>query len=118
MKKKKNCQRSFSKPVGSIFGWFTDSTRDGENDEWVLLKTNLDNAELLKEKKVKVRMVTASEIAAKLNLKPHPEGGFYAETFRDPSIILSKSQLPPQCKSFTQFKSYLSTFTFVFFWHG
>ncbi|XP_031274077.1 uncharacterized protein LOC116132551 [Pistacia vera] len=43
-------------------------------------------------------MVTSSEIAAKLNLKPHPEGGFYAETFRDSSIVLSKSQLPPQYK--------------------
>ncbi|XP_044470962.1 uncharacterized protein LOC123199966 isoform X2 [Mangifera indica] len=43
-------------------------------------------------------MATASEIAAKLNLKPHPEGGFYAETFRDSSVILSKSQLPPRYK--------------------
>ncbi|KAH7574538.1 hypothetical protein ACOSQ2_008945 [Xanthoceras sorbifolium] len=43
-------------------------------------------------------MVTASEIAAKLNLKPHPEGGFYSETFRDTSVILSKSQLPSQYK--------------------
>ncbi|MED6171014.1 hypothetical protein PIB30_036773 [Stylosanthes scabra] len=40
----------------------------------------------------------ASEIAVKLNLQPHPEGGFYAETFRDESIHLSKSQLPPQYK--------------------
>ncbi|TXG61682.1 hypothetical protein EZV62_013045 [Acer yangbiense] len=43
-------------------------------------------------------MVKATEIAAKLNLKPHPEGGFYSETFRDTSILLSKSQLPPQYK--------------------
>jgi len=28
--------------------------------------------------------VTAEEIIAALGLKPHPEGGFYAETFRDP----------------------------------
>ncbi|PIN00744.1 hypothetical protein CDL12_26751 [Handroanthus impetiginosus] len=41
---------------------------------------------------------TTSEIVAKLNLKPHPEGGFYSETFRDTSIILSKSHLPPQYK--------------------
>ncbi|PIA43286.1 hypothetical protein AQUCO_02000604v1 [Aquilegia coerulea] len=40
----------------------------------------------------------ASEIAAHLNLKPHPEGGFYSETFRDSSITLLKSQLPPQYK--------------------
>lgn len=44
------------------------------------------------------RTATKSEIVAKLNLKPHPEGGFYSETFRDSSIILSKSHLPPQCK--------------------
>ncbi|KAK4432787.1 hypothetical protein Salat_1040900 [Sesamum alatum] len=44
------------------------------------------------------RTLTKSEIVAKLNLKPHPEGGFYSETFRDNSIILSKSHLPPQYK--------------------
>ncbi|RWW79361.1 hypothetical protein BHE74_00012363 [Ensete ventricosum] len=38
---------------------------------------------------------TASEIAEMLDLKPHPEGGFYSETFRDFSITLVKSQLPP-----------------------
>ncbi|CAK9328169.1 unnamed protein product [Citrullus colocynthis] len=43
-------------------------------------------------------MATASEIVAKLNLKPHPEGGFYSETFRDNSIHLSKSHLPPEYK--------------------
>ncbi|XP_057969611.1 uncharacterized protein LOC131158776 [Malania oleifera] len=43
-------------------------------------------------------MATAAEIAAKLNLKPHVEGGFYAETLRDTSVLLSKSQLPPQYK--------------------
>ncbi|XP_038878514.1 uncharacterized protein LOC120070727 [Benincasa hispida] len=43
-------------------------------------------------------MATASEIVAKLNLKPHPEGGFYAETFRDSSVHLSKSHLPPEYK--------------------
>lgn len=28
-------------------------------------------------------VATADEIVALLNLKPHPEGGYYAETFRD-----------------------------------
>lgn len=42
--------------------------------------------------------LTASEIAKKLNLQPHPEGGFYIETFRDHSINLTTSQLPPQYK--------------------
>jgi predicted cupin superfamily sugar epimerase len=41
--------------------------------------------------------MTATEVAALLDLKPHPEGGFYNETFRDGSITLSTSQLPPQC---------------------
>ncbi|KAK6152031.1 hypothetical protein DH2020_014666 [Rehmannia glutinosa] len=44
------------------------------------------------------RTATKSEIVEKLNLKPHPEGGFYSETFRDTSIVLSKSYLPPQYK--------------------
>ncbi|KAG8491421.1 hypothetical protein CXB51_014638 [Gossypium anomalum] len=43
-------------------------------------------------------MASASEIAAKLNLVPNPEGGLYTETFRDTSIFLSKSQLPPHYK--------------------
>ncbi|XP_004508010.1 uncharacterized protein [Cicer arietinum] len=42
--------------------------------------------------------LSASEIAKKLNLQPHPEGGFYAETFRDHSVLLSTSHLPPQYK--------------------
>ncbi|XP_028782766.1 uncharacterized protein LOC114738868 [Neltuma alba] len=42
--------------------------------------------------------LSASEIAAKLNLQPHPEGGFFAETFRDGSVQLLKSQLPPEYK--------------------
>ena len=29
-------------------------------------------------------MPTAAEIIALLDLKPHPEGGHYRETFRDP----------------------------------
>uniref|UniRef100_A0A2P2JYF0 Uncharacterized protein MANES_03G041800 n=1 Tax=Rhizophora mucronata TaxID=61149 RepID=A0A2P2JYF0_RHIMU len=37
---------------------------------------------------------STSEIVKKLNLQPHPEGGFYFETFRDQSVILSKSNLP------------------------
>ncbi|XP_064986636.1 uncharacterized protein LOC135625581 [Musa acuminata AAA Group] len=41
---------------------------------------------------------TASEVAEMLDLKPHPEGGFYSETFRDFSITLGKSQLPPRYK--------------------
>lgn len=28
---------------------------------------------------------SAAEIIARLDLKPHPEGGYYRETFRDPS---------------------------------
>ena len=30
---------------------------------------------------------TAADIIAKLELKPHPEGGHYRETFRDPRVI-------------------------------
>lgn len=41
---------------------------------------------------------TASKLVAKLNLKPHPEGGFYRETFRDSSLLLSRSHLPPTYK--------------------
>ncbi|XP_042406009.1 uncharacterized protein LOC121996211 [Zingiber officinale] len=40
----------------------------------------------------------ASELVEMLDLKIHPEGGFYTETFRDFSVTLSKSQLPPQYK--------------------
>ncbi|KAF5802471.1 hypothetical protein HanRHA438_Chr06g0268881 [Helianthus annuus] len=42
--------------------------------------------------------LTTSKIIAKLNLEPNPEGGFYAETFRDTSINISTSQLPPRFK--------------------
>lgn len=41
---------------------------------------------------------TASEIVAKLKLNPHPEGGFFSETFRDTSIVLPLCQLPPDYK--------------------
>nr|XP_010932385.1 uncharacterized protein LOC105053063 [Elaeis guineensis] len=44
------------------------------------------------------RKMKASEIAALLDLKPHPDGGFYLETLRDFSITLPKSQLPPHYK--------------------
>ncbi|KAJ7956005.1 RmlC-like jelly roll fold [Quillaja saponaria] len=42
--------------------------------------------------------LSATEIVAKLNLKPHPEGGFYEETFRDDSVFLQRSQLPSEYK--------------------
>jgi uncharacterized protein len=32
-------------------------------------------------------MPTAAEIIAKLDLKPHPEGGHYRETFRDTHLV-------------------------------
>jgi len=32
-------------------------------------------------------MPTAADIIANLGLKPHPEGGHYRETFRDPRVI-------------------------------
>ncbi|ESQ34888.1 hypothetical protein EUTSA_v10008865mg [Eutrema salsugineum] len=43
-------------------------------------------------------MVKTSEIVGKLNLRSHQEGGFFAETFRDSSVLLSTSQLPPTFK--------------------
>jgi predicted cupin superfamily sugar epimerase len=33
-----------------------------------------------------VRTPSAAEIIARLELKPHPEGGHYRETFRDPRV--------------------------------
>jgi predicted cupin superfamily sugar epimerase len=41
---------------------------------------------------------TAAEVVAMLDLQRHPDGGFILETFRDPSISLPKSALPPRCK--------------------
>jgi hypothetical protein len=41
---------------------------------------------------------TAAEIVAALDLQRHPDGGFYLETFRDPSIFLPTSVLPLRCK--------------------
>ena len=32
-------------------------------------------------------MTTAADIIARLDLKPHPEGGHYRETFRDPHTV-------------------------------
>ncbi|KAJ4879498.1 hypothetical protein Rs2_36552 [Raphanus sativus] len=43
-------------------------------------------------------MVKSSEIVKKLNLRSHQEGGFFYETFRDSSVILSTSHLPPTFK--------------------
>ncbi|KAK1287420.1 hypothetical protein QJS10_CPB19g01928 [Acorus calamus] len=43
-------------------------------------------------------MKRASEVAELLDLKAHPDGGYYSETFRDSSIILSKSLLPNRYK--------------------
>jgi predicted cupin superfamily sugar epimerase len=37
---------------------------------------------------------TAAEVVAALELHRHPHGGFYLETFRDPSLVLPKSALP------------------------
>ncbi|MCO5568562.1 hypothetical protein L7F22_022261 [Adiantum nelumboides] len=39
-----------------------------------------------------------SKFVNSLQLLPHPEGGFYKETFRDDSVHLSVSSLPPQYK--------------------
>ena len=36
-----------------------------------------------------VQALTAAEIIARLELKPHPEGGHYRETFRDPRVDAS-----------------------------
>uniref|UniRef100_A0A0E0HM70 DUF985 domain-containing protein n=1 Tax=Oryza nivara TaxID=4536 RepID=A0A0E0HM70_ORYNI len=41
---------------------------------------------------------TAAEVVAMLDLQRHPDGGFILETFRDPSISLPKSALPPRYK--------------------
>lgn len=65
-----------------------------------------------KKKKKKKRMVSASEIATKFNLASHPEGGFFSETFRDSSVMLSTSQLPPQCKHFVYMPYLFFFFTF------
>lgn len=36
-------------------------------------------------------MLTAEEIISLLDLKPHPEGGYYRETFRDPREVDGRS---------------------------
>ncbi|CAN1136177.1 hypothetical protein LINPERPRIM_LOCUS20941 [Linum perenne] len=43
-------------------------------------------------------MVSSSEIVKRLNLQPHPEGGFFCETYRDTSVTLSTSHLPSTYK--------------------
>lgn len=35
--------------------------------------------------------LTAAEVIAALHLEPHPEGGHYRETFRDPSAVAGRS---------------------------
>lgn len=54
----------------------------------------------------------ASEVVSMLDLKPHAEGGFYLETFRDSSVTLSRSQLPSQCKQ-THQNLHLSPFPHI-----
>ena len=34
-----------------------------------------------------LRDLTTAEVVAKLQMQPHPEGGFYVETFRDPALV-------------------------------
>ena len=41
------------------------------------------------------RPPSPAELAARLNLAPHPEGGYYAETYRAAGVIPA-SALPPQ----------------------
>ena len=36
-------------------------------------------------------MQSANEIIAALDLEPHPEGGFYRETFRDPAQVAGRA---------------------------
>ncbi|GLJ32638.1 hypothetical protein SUGI_0656570 [Cryptomeria japonica] len=42
--------------------------------------------------------LSSKQIAVSLELQPHPEGGYYKETFRDASVTLTKSILPPEYK--------------------
>ncbi|XP_056176934.1 uncharacterized protein LOC115671163 [Syzygium oleosum] len=41
---------------------------------------------------------TCSQIISRLNLQGNPDGGYYAQTLRDSSIVLSKSLLPSRYK--------------------
>ena len=41
------------------------------------------------------KSASPAELAARLNLAPHPEGGYYAETYRAAGVIPA-SALPPQ----------------------
>jgi predicted cupin superfamily sugar epimerase len=36
-------------------------------------------------------LLTAEQVARLLDLSPHPEGGFYRETFRDPRQVDGRS---------------------------
>ena len=38
--------------------------------------------------------LTIADIVKRLNMLPHPEGGFFVETFRDDSVTLSLDNLP------------------------
>ncbi|KAH9300607.1 hypothetical protein KI387_012190 [Taxus chinensis] len=42
--------------------------------------------------------LTSQQIRSLLELQPHQEGGYFKETFRDASVTLTKSNLPPQYK--------------------
>ncbi|GAB4838085.1 hypothetical protein Ancab_027616 [Ancistrocladus abbreviatus] len=46
----------------------------------------------------RAEMLSATAMVNKLNLKPHPDGGFYLETFRDSSVLLPRTLLPPRYK--------------------
>ncbi|EFJ17135.1 hypothetical protein SELMODRAFT_179045 [Selaginella moellendorffii] len=43
-------------------------------------------------------MSSVKELQELLSLTPHPEGGFFCESFRDDSVILRKETLPSQFK--------------------
>jgi predicted cupin superfamily sugar epimerase len=45
---------------------------------------------------------TAQDIIARLDLKPHPEGGHYRETFRDTRLEGSGGRDPPRSISFSR----------------
>jgi len=42
-----------------------------------------------------VRAPTAADIIARLELKPHPEGGHFRETFRDPRLDANRRSVSP-----------------------
>ncbi|KAJ4834723.1 hypothetical protein Tsubulata_007679 [Turnera subulata] len=69
-------------------------------ETWRLINKTLSQGEIVAEKHQdqNFNMATTTAIVKKLNLQPHPEGGFYSETFRDKSIVLSTSHLPTSYK--------------------